>query len=208
MIDIKKEVKSAFTENKTAVIASVLILFISLILGYVFEPYLHDYLSPVVQDLTNKVQTGVIQLTFLDIFLNNIMVALRMFILGIVFCFSAVILSFNGFFVGYYVALQDNLLRVLLYIIPHGIFEFSACILSCASGFVLFHFIVKFIKSFFSKKEMKFLEKFETSFDENFDKLKQAFILLLIGSILMVIAGFIEAYVTLPLGNYLLSILS
>jgi len=197
----------AFTENRTAIVASVLILFISLILGYVFEPYLQSYLHPVVDDLTNKVQTGVIKLTFMDIFTNNIMIVLRMFIFGIFFCFSALILSFNGFFVGYYVAIQDNFLRVFLYLVPHGIFEFSSCILACASGFVLFHFVFRFIKSFIFKTGLGFVERFEQSFDDNFDKLKQAFILLLIASVLMMAAGVIEAYITLPLAEYLLSVL-
>ena len=52
---IKTEVKNAFVENKSAIIASAFILFISLILGYVFAPSLHSYLNPVVDDLTNKV---------------------------------------------------------------------------------------------------------------------------------------------------------
>ena len=111
---VKTEVKKAFVENKFAIIASAIILFISLILGYLLEPYLYSYFNPVVEDLTEKVQTGVIQLTFQDIFLNNIMIVLQMFIFGLLFCFSALILAFNGFFVGYYTATSPNLLQVLL----------------------------------------------------------------------------------------------
>ena len=92
---IHNEVKRAFIENKFAIFASAFILFISLILGYVFEPYLYSYLNPVVEDVTNKVQTGVIQLTFQDIFINNIMIVLRMFIYGLFFCFSALILGYK-----------------------------------------------------------------------------------------------------------------
>ena len=80
MID---EIKSAFRENKWAIIVSIAILFISLILGYILEPYLYTYLNPVVEDLTQKVQSGVIKLTFHDIFLNNLKVILMMFIFGI-----------------------------------------------------------------------------------------------------------------------------
>ena len=82
---IKKEVKLAFTENKFAIIASILIFFISLILGYVFEPNLYSYLNPIVEDLTHKVETGVVQLTFNDIFFNNIIIVLQMFIYGLFF---------------------------------------------------------------------------------------------------------------------------
>lgn len=202
---IKNEVKRAFTENKLAIIASILILFLSMILGYVFEPNLHAYLNPVVEDITNKVETGVIQLTFDDIFFNNIMIVLQMFVFGLFFCFSALILGFNGFFVGYYAAISNSLLEVIVFVVPHGIFEFSSCILACASGFVLFNFAFKLIKTFIKEKERKFLDRFIYSYDLNFDKLLQALILLAISSILMIIAGIIEAYITLPLGKFLLS---
>ena len=55
---------------------------------------------------------------------------------------------------------------------------------------------------------MKFFDRFVQAYDENFDKLLQAFILLAVASILMVIAGIVEVYVTLPLGKFLLSFLS
>lgn len=168
---IHNEVKRAFIENKFAIFASAFILFISLILGYVFEPYLYSYLNPVVEDVTNKVQTGVIQLTFQDIFINNIMIVLRMFIYGLFFCFSALILGYNGFFVGYYAATSQSLLHVLVFTIPHGIFEFSSCILACASGFILFNFVCNLIRTFFKQKERKFMDRFWYSYDENFDKL-------------------------------------
>ena len=205
---VYKEVKSAFVENKLAIIASILILFISLILGYVFQPYLFNYLNPVVEDLTSKVQSGVIQLTFADIFINNIMIILQMFIYGLFLCLSSLILAFNGFFVGYYVACQPDLIQVLVLIIPHGIFEFSSCILGCASGFVLFHFAYRLVKTFLGQKEMKLIERIVFSYDENFDKLLQAFILLLISSILMVIAAIFEVYLTLPIAEFLMSVLS
>lgn len=203
---IKREVKLAFIENKFAIIASVLILIIPLILGYVFEPYLFSYLNPVVEDLTNKVQTGVIRLTFSDIFFNNIMIVLEMFIAGLFFCFSALILAFNGFFVGYYVATTSNLTQSLVLIIPHGIFEFSSCILGCASGFVLFGFVYGLLKTFLRHNEMRFIDRIVFSYDENFNRLLHAFILLAISSVLMFIAAIIEVYLTLPIGRFLLSI--
>lgn len=208
MKSIKKEVKLAFSENRNLIIASTLIFFVSLILGYVFESYLFSIFNPLVEDLTNKVQSGIIQITFHDIFLNNIIVVLRMFIYGLFFCLSALILAFNGFFVGYYVATVPDLTFALLLIIPHGIFEFPSCILACASGFVLFKFAYKFIRTFIKEKEMKFVARIVHAYSENFDILLHAFIILIVASILMVIAGIVESYITLPLGNYLMSVLT
>lgn len=205
MID---EVKSAFSENRLAILSSVAILFISLILGYILEPNLYAYLNPLVEDLTQKVQTGVIKLTFADIFLNNIKIVFQMFIYGMAFCFSALILAFNGFFVGYYVASADNLLYTVLLIVPHGIFEFSSCILACSSGLVLFNFIYRFLKALWREENSSVKLSLSNSFNASSDKLKQAVILLIIASILMAIAGFIEVYLTLPIAKSIISILA
>lgn len=201
------EVKLAFSENKLAIYLSIAILFISLVLGYVMEPYLHSYLNPLVEDLTQKVQSGVIKLTFGDIFFNNIKIVFQMFIYGLIFCFSIFILAFNGFFVGYYVANADDFLYTILLIIPHGIFEFSSCILACASGLVLFDFLYKFLKTLWNDKNTSVKISLRNSFDEGYTKLKQAFILFIIASILMAIAGFFEVYLTFPIANYLITVL-
>ena len=153
------EVKLAFSENKLAIYISIAILFISLILGYILEPYLFSYLNPVVEDLTQKVQSGVIKLTFTDIFFNNIEIVFRMFIYGLCFCLSVVVLSFNGFFVGYYLATSNNFWYTVLLIVPHGIFEFSSCILACASGLVLFNFVYKLLKAIWAHEETSVKEE-------------------------------------------------
>ena len=202
------EIKSAFSENKLAIIVSIAILLISLVLGYILEPQLYAYLNPVVEELTQNVESGVIKLTFEDIFFNNIKIVFQMFIYGVVFCFSAIILAFNGFFVGYYVATSDDLLFTLLLIIPHGIFEFSSCILACSSGLVLFNFLYKFLKTLWCEDNESIKVSLLNSFDASYDKLKQAVILLVIASILMVIAGFFEVYLTLPIAKAIISILS
>jgi uncharacterized membrane protein SpoIIM required for sporulation len=201
------EVKSAFTENKPAIISAIAILFISFVAGYFLEPYSHSFLDPVINNLTQKVQNGVIQLTFQSIFFNNIQIVFSMFIYGLMFCFSAVLLAFNGFFVGFYVATSDDIFQTLLLIIPHGIFEFSSCILACASGFVLFNFLYRFLKTLFKTDTDSVKEMLSISFADSSDKLKQAIILLIIASILMAIAGFIEAYLTIPMADFINSLL-
>ncbi|WP_407409049.1 stage II sporulation protein M [Methanobrevibacter sp.] len=202
------EIKLAFSENRLAILLSVAILFISLILGYVLEPNLYAYLNPLVEDLTQKVQAGVIRLTFADIFFNNIRIVFQMFLYGMAFCFSAVILAFNGFFVGYYVAASDNLLYTVLLIVPHGIFEFSSCILACSSGLVLFNFIYRFLRALWSEKDSSVKLSLSNSFNASSDKLKQAVILFVIASILMAIAGFVEVYLTLPIAKSIISLLA
>lgn len=199
------EIKSAFSENKLAICLSVAILFISIILGYVLEPYLFSYLNPVVEDLTQKVQSGVIKLTFSDIFFNNIKIVFQMFIYGLALCSSVLILAFNGFFVGYYVATTEDVWFTTLLIVPHGIFEFSSCILACASGLVLFNFLYKFLKALWHEENGSVKVNLVNSFNASSKKLKQAIILFIIASVLMAIAGFFEAYLTIPIAQTILS---
>ena len=196
------EIKVAFLENKLAILISFFILFFSLILGYLLAPYLYSYLNPVVDDLTQKVQTGVIQLTFTDIFLNNVWIIIQMFIYGLFLCVSVLILAYNGFFVGYYVAINDNVYKVLAMLIPHGIFELTSCILACSSGLVLFNFLFRFLYKSYLKEDLT-LRK---SFNKNLYKLKQALTIFLVSVVLMVIAGFVEAYLTIPIAYFLLGV--
>lgn len=207
MASIKKEIKSAFSENRNIIIASAAIFFIALILGYLFQPALYSYFNPLVEDLSDKVRSGVIKLTFQDIFLNNIMIVLRMFILGVFFFISPLILAFNGFFAGYFISSAPNLTYAVL-IIPHAIFEFPSCILGCASGLVLFKFVYNLIKTFKREKGMKFSGRIVNAYSENFNILLQAFILLIVSSVLMIVAGIVEVYITVPVGMQIMSILS
>ena len=110
-------------------------------------------------------------------------------------CSPDLVVNFNDFFI------------TALLIIPHGIFEFSSCILACAAGFVLFNFIYKFVKDLFKTKNQKLLTRFNISFNQNFDKLKEAVIILAISCILMVIAVIFEVYITIPFAEFVLSML-
>lgn len=208
MMDFKKEIKLAFSENKLAIYVSIAILVISLLLGYFLEPNLHAYLNPVVEQVENQVRSGEITITFQSIFSNNIKIVFLMFILGIFCCFSALILAFNGFFIGYFTAVQDDLFLTLLMLIPHGIFELPSCVIACASGFVLFNFLLKFLKTFLKQENVSISNKLYASYVENFDKLKQAIILLMVATVLMIIAGVIEVYLTLPIAEFITSVLS
>lgn len=201
------EVKSAFHENRLAILISAAVMVISIILGYFLEPYLYSYLNPVVEHLIEEVESGAIKLAFADIFLNNLKVIIMMFVCGVIFCFSALILSFNGFFVGYYAGTSENLFEVLLYIVPHGIFELSSCVIACASGFVLFNFACRFLKALWNQENDSLSGKLKDSYSLSNDKLRQACILFVVSVVLMMIAGFIETYLTIPIARFVLSIL-
>ncbi len=113
-------------------------------------------------------------------------------------CLSIVVLAYNGFFTGYYVAISQDFFRTLAFLLPHGIFELPSCALACASGLVLFNFLYHLLKSYYYEYT------FKDAFLCNFNKLKQAVIIFSVAVVLMAIAGFIEVYITIPLANFIL----
>ena len=88
MFDIKNEIKSAFADNKFLILFSAAAFIISLILGYVYQASLHETFAPVVQEISNNLEQGVITFSFRDIFINNIVIVFEVFILGIIFSLS------------------------------------------------------------------------------------------------------------------------
>ena len=202
-MEIKKEISDAFYQNDVAIVAAIIILGVSLILGFYLEPFVHSLLNPVVNELEQQVQSGAIQITFHDIFLNNIRIVFTMYIFGIFACFSSIILAFNGFFTSYYIATVPDFLYSVLLVVPHGIFEFASCILACAASFVLFNFIYKFIKELMTHRYCSAKYTVMYALDESYDKLKQSLILLAVAVVLMIIAGIVEVYCTVPIANYI-----
>lgn len=53
MLDVKKEIKSSFVENKLAICISAAILIVFLLIGYFLAPQLDELLNPVVNELAN-----------------------------------------------------------------------------------------------------------------------------------------------------------
>lgn len=205
-MNIKENIKEAFTDNKNLLLISVILFSASLIIGYTFQPVLYNIFNPVVEQLSRDVKNKVIQLTFHDIFLNNIMIVFRMFIFGILFCFSILLLMYNGFFLGYYIGCSKNLVNTLLLIIPHAIFELPSIVIATTSGLVLFKFAYNVFKNINSMSENSLKEKIITSFEKYYYILKESLVLLLVSAILMAVAGVIETHFTISIAKWLISL--
>lgn len=208
-MNIKENIKESIVENKYILLFSAFLFIIALLLGYFLHPYLHSIFNPVVEKLSQDVKEGTVSLTFNSIFLNNILIVFRLFIFGIGLCFSVIILAYNGFFLGYFIANSSNLINTILFIIPHGVFELSSIIVANASGLVLFKYLINvlmFKKLPLINKNDSYFRKLYISAINNSNYLKQALILLLISSILMMIAGIIEVYITQKLAIFIISL--
>ena len=227
MIDIKyyleiakDETKLAFSNNKMLLFISILLFVIPVIIGYFFANEISEYIQPMVDSFEQQVEEGTISLTTYSIFTNNVSVAFILYALAALGgVLGAVILANNGLFIGYY-GVDFDILAYLVLTLPHGILEIPAIIIATTGGFVLLSFILHFIwglispdlsyldifDPYFSNVKITTKQRFYAAFKKNQNKLKESFIFLCLSVILLFIAAFIEANITLPLASWLFSI--
>ena len=97
-------------------------------------------------------------------------------------------------------------IQYIIYLIPHGIFEFTAMVIQSVAGILLFLFIVDFLKGLIRSEKNGFKEKVIFSYEENNKRFIQSLVLMIFGTILLLIAAPIEAYVSIPLSNFILGV--
>ena len=216
----KREIKLAFSNNKKLLLLSTLLFVVPLFIGYFCSDAIASYVAPIVNSFEQNIADGTVTLTTQSLFTNNVSVAIIIYTLsalgGIL---GALILFNNGLFVGYYGVQLDILVYALL-TVPHGIFEIPAIIISATGGFVLLSFVLHFLWNlyspdysyldifdpYFSNVKISLKQRFVAAFKKNQNKLKESFIFLCLSVILLFIAAFIEANITLPLASWLFSI--
>ena len=215
----KEETKTAFSNNKWLLLFSTLLFVIPLLLGYFYADSISEYIQPMVDNFQKQVDEGTITLTTHSIFSNNVTVAIMLYALGALGgVLGALILANNGMFIGY-VGADFNIYAYLALTVPHGIFEIPAIILATTGGFVLLSFVLHFIwdlrspdysyldifDPYFSDVKITLKERCYAAFKMNQNKLKESFIFLCLAVILLIIAAFIEANLTIPFASWILS---
>ncbi|WP_292460153.1 stage II sporulation protein M [Methanothermococcus sp.] len=138
-----------------------------------------------------------IQFNFPFILTNNLKVIFLMLAGSITFGLSTFInLIFNGFNVGVLIGstFQTNepLKLIAGFILPHGIFEIPAMLISAVAGFKIPYEVIQYLRD---KKEKPITE----------EDIKEFLKLALISIVLIVIAAFVEVYITPKIANYLLT---
>lgn len=227
MVDIKyyleiakEETKLAFSNNKILLLISILLFVIPMLIGYFYANEISEYIQPMVEAFEQQVEEGTITLTTHSLFTNNVSVALILYALAALGgVLGAVILANNGLFIGYY-GVEFDIWAYLALTLPHGIFEIPAIIIATTGGFVLLSFILHFIwglispdlsyldifDPYFSNVKISTKQRFYAAFKKNQNKLKESFIFLCLSVVLLIIAAFIEANITLPLASWIFSI--
>ncbi|MCQ6253350.1 stage II sporulation protein M [Methanocaldococcus sp.] len=174
------------------IILTILIFSIGFISGFIF---INDFSKNYKGEKIN--QKLDIKFNFPFILTNNLKVIFLMLAGSITFGLSTFInLIYNGFNVGVLIGstFQTNepLKLILALILPHGIFEIPALLISAVAGFKIPYEITLYL---LDKKEKPITE----------EDIKEFLKLALISIILIIIAAFVEVYITPKVANYLLT---
>ena len=197
-------------ENKKMILAFYAIFFITFILSAALAG---GHMENVIDDIPDSAggsKDG--NVTATELFLHNELGGIEVYIVSILFGIPAIIvIIYNGVSLGLTGALLSHFMpkgwiQYIIYLIPHGIFEFTAMVIQSVAGILLFLFIVDFLKGLIRSEKNGFKEKVIFSYEENNKRFIQSLVLMIFGTILLLIAAPIEAYVSIPLSNFILGV--
>ena len=197
-------------ENKKMILAFYAIFFVSFILSAALAGGHMENVIDDIPDSSGGSKDG--NVTATELFLHNELGGIEVYIASILFGIPAIIeIIYNGVSLGLTGALLSHFMpkgwiQYIIYLIPHGIFEFTAMVIQSVAGILLFLFIVDFLKGLIRSEKNGFKEKVIFSYEENNKRFIQSLVLMIFGTILLLIAAPIEAYVSIPLSNFILGV--
>lgn len=181
-----------YKRNKTLLIVSTTIFFLSMFMGYVLSGQIDQFMKNVLNSLRGKFTKEGITTT--SLFLNNLKSTFIIYAGGITGIFTVIVLFINGLLIGYVVTKYPI---SIIYILPHGIFEIPAIIIAGAAGFRITSMIIRILISLSKGKPI----------NKHYWEFKDSLALFAITIGLLLIAAFIEANITLTVGNYIKSLI-
>jgi uncharacterized membrane protein SpoIIM required for sporulation len=201
-VNIKEYCIDYFNRMKYYVLLSSVIFVAFLLLSYFYPSFFNTLMNQALQNMRDGVTNGEILLETTSLFINNFTVALNIYTSGIYLSIpSLYLLVYNAAMIGY-TGTTLPLNYFLAYTVPHGIFELTAIVLSGAASFRLTHGILNVfagLKPDADDKKKYFLENLEVSLKMILDSAA----LMLIVLILLIVAAFIEANITVGIGQIL-----
>lgn len=186
---------------------SAALLLVSILLGYALADLLTPVIGGLYNDFQNRAVHGQIQLSTIPIFINNVYVALSIYIGGALFgVVAAAYIIFNGLFIGY-AGTHFPLGDYLLFTIPHGIPELLGIIIAGAAGFRLGSCVLHIFKDLtHMRTDISKTTQFKYILELHIDEFWESIKLLSIALVLILIAAFIEANLTLAWASYIKSV--
>jgi stage II sporulation protein M len=141
---VYEEIWEFIKESRNYFFIALGLFAISALIGFIFPIFFIDIIKKLIEDLASRTAGMNFFQLFIYIFENNLQTAFTGIILGILFgIFPLIIVLFNGYVLGFVAnkAVAVAGASVLLRLLPHGIFEIPALILSLGLGLRLGMFI-------------------------------------------------------------------
>lgn len=194
-----------YSRNEIFLIVSAVLFLSSMFIGYFLSGIIDQFMGDILRSFTENVREGKIKLETVSIFLNNLRIALFVYIgVGI---FTAFFLIFNGLFIGY-AASKFPVGDFIIYTLPHGIFEIAGIIIAGAAGFRLASTILRIIGDITHIRGYLPLKKqLIQIMNINYEELKESLTLFAIAVVLILIGAIIEANFTITWGSYIKSMI-
>ncbi|MDO5851950.1 MAG: stage II sporulation protein M [Methanobacteriaceae archaeon] len=206
-MNIKEEIISFYHRNKYHVLLSLLIFFTFTLLSYFFPSFFVSLAMPTIQGMQEGAKAGTLVLSTASLFINNYGVALMMYKGGILLSIPTMyLLVYNGIIIGVTGA-QLPITYYLAYILPHGIFEITAIIIAGGAGFRLTHAIITVLSGIKLNDE----NSSEIFFNHLHLALKifiDSAIMIIALAVLLLIAAFVEANLSIPIGKMFVNMIS
>ena len=143
-----------------------------------------------------------------ELFIHNASGGILTYLASVFFAIPAIVmLIYNGMNLGFIGQLFNTLMPkgsifYIVYLFPHGIFEITATVIQSACGIMLFMFVFRFIKALRSSET----QGASDAFDKTKKILVQSLVLMVFSIILLLIAAPIEAYVSVPLAEFIVGV--
>ena len=207
-IDIFKNLLlESLKEHKKLIIGFYIIFILCFIASWI---YVGSKMGAIVQNMPVSQQTGLSNAGAMDLFIHNESGAIVTYLGSVFFGITSIVsLIYNAINLGmigqlFNTVLPNGGIQYILYLIPHGIFEITATVIQSVSGILLFQFIWRFIKAMISNDT----QGVSDSFILTKKILIQSIVLMIFVTILLVIAAPIEAYVSVPLSDFIMKSLN
>lgn len=204
-LEITFKIKDFFNRMKFHILLSFIIFMFFTIITYYYPGIFQSLIMPAVDGLKDGVKDGTIKLETIPLFMNNLSVALNMILGGFYLSVTSMyLLVYNALIVGY-TAASMKLSYFLSLTLPHGVLELSAIILAGAAGTRITQGLLKILSGIRPDKENK-SEYFSKNVEIALKMIFDSALLIILITIMLFIAAFIEANLTLPIGQMLMGI--
>lgn len=163
---------------------SLFLIIFGILFGYFYPVFFHNFILKLLEDLVKQTQGFSVFEMIIFIFKNNLTSSFLAFVFGIILgIFPIISALFNGYVIGFVIKKASSSLgfSVLWNLVPHGIFEIPAIVLSIGLG-------IKIGFSVFNRDKKK-------SFVYNLENCLRIFIFIVVP--LLIVAAVIEGFLIL-----------